>query len=85
MEAKEGHVVICGAVLLMTVTTRGERCGIREDTGTEILETEGGCAGFSGPWVMIRPSGKAEVSPRGWVVGRNGCQLSLWPGRQGGL
>lgn len=39
VKAQESHVVICGAVLLVTVTTRG--VGIREDTGTGILETEG--------------------------------------------
>lgn len=39
VEAKEGRVVICGAVLLVTVATRG--VGIREDTATGILEAEG--------------------------------------------
>lgn len=37
MEAKEGHVVIGGALLLVTVTTRGGG-GIREGTGTRVLE-----------------------------------------------
>lgn len=39
VKAQEGRVVICGVVLLVTVTTRG--VGIREDTGTGILEIEG--------------------------------------------
>lgn len=40
VEAKEGRVVICGAVLLVTVTMGGG-LGVREDTGTGIRETEG--------------------------------------------
>lgn len=39
VKAQEGRVIVCGAVLLVTVTTSG--VGIREDTGTGILETEG--------------------------------------------
>lgn len=39
VEVKEGHVVITGAVLFMTVTIRG--VGIREDPGTGTLETDG--------------------------------------------